>query len=69
MALHRIVVHEGTESEDDTFGSILEPRYKYEVLTPIFKNGQTYSIGDTIELTKGTALGFLELNEIKEIER
>lgn len=60
--------------EDDTVGTfdstapVVEiPKFQYEVLSPLFKRGHLYEIGDIIELDEQTAQGFIELNEIKEI--
>lgn len=61
--------------EDDEVGTVDStapvveiPKFKYLVQSPIFKRGNLYNIGDTIELDEQTARGFIELKEIKEIK-
>ena len=64
---YQFVIHDGTNHVADRIEKItVQEMCAYTVLRPIFKNGQRYEAGSTVQLESKTGSRFVEAGDIME---
>ncbi len=69
MPKHTISVHEGADTEDEVAGDAPALTRTYRVISEagLFKRGQEFPKGSTIELHPDTGAAFIEAGDVEEV--